>query len=116
MLTEDVWGRKIRQEADGRLPNDKGSTLHTATPLAQLTASCEELKGLHEREDMSFCDEWRMMTGAVDELEKTSTESSLVATASLDVCGCQARHRTELVVQSLVREKAATGSGQLGKT
>lgn len=36
----------VKQEADGRVPNDAGSTVQIATPNAQPTASCAEHNGL----------------------------------------------------------------------
>ena len=71
------WGKLVKQEADGRVPNEAGSTVQRATPDPHPTANCAEHKGLMSRkqmlvhkiavyfystylqakEEMSFCDE-----------------------------------------------------------
>lgn len=67
----------------------------------------KEYQYLHAKDEMSFCDEWRTTTGTDVDPVYTSTVSSLVATASLLQCGCQARNLTGLVDQSLVCENMA---------
>lgn len=38
-LTEVGWGKCVKHEADGRVPNEAGSTVQRATPEAHPTAN-----------------------------------------------------------------------------